>query len=359
MIYMAIANQVILFGCGFCILRAIEFSIETGRHHIHHIIFNAFNSVLLFGISMFVTGMMRIYPATSFLFTTCLFLAGPLNLLFYKQVLYPKKPALSRIWAHLLPAMVVFIFEILFQLQPADFKIRLISSFFEHPTDHVLTALFAFLIVHVTAYYVIIIRRILSDINTKETRLALRYILAIAAVIVLSIYMLLFGFIFHNKGLFALGGILITFVHISYYAGQRLFPSFFITLKSRIKKKNYERSIAGNLDTEIIRNRLLDLMEDEKIYLDYNISLNSVAESLSIKPRQFSQILNTAFRASFWDFINKYRIEEAARIIKEDTESNILSICYRTGFSSKSSFNTAFKKFTGVTPTEYRSTNGK
>jgi AraC-like DNA-binding protein len=354
-IYVAVANQIILFGCGFCMVRAIEFSIETGRHHIHHVVFNAFNSVILFGISMFITGMMRIYPATSFLFTTCLFLAGPLNLLFYQLVMYPKKPTPSAIWVHLLPAMSVFLLEILFQLQPEDFKRRLISSFFDHPTNHLLTIPFVILVAQVTAYYVIIIRTILSDINSKESRLAIRYIFVIAAVIIVSIYMLLFGFISHITWLFASGGILISFVHISYYIGQRMFPSFFITLKSRIRKKRYDTYIAASPDTEIVRNRLIDLMEDEKMFLDYDISLDSVAEKLSIKPHQFSQILNAAFGTGFWDLINKYRIDEAARLIREDPEVNILSICFRAGFNSKSSFNTAFKKFISMTPTEYKS----
>lgn len=107
-------------------------------------------------------------------------------------------------------------------------------------------------------------------------------------------------------------------------------------------------------DDEIIRNRLVYLMEEEKIFLDEGISLNSVAEKLSIKPYRLSRLLGSVFRTGFWELINKYRIEEAARIIKEDPAANILSICYRTGFNSKSSFNTAFKKFTGITPSEYK-----
>ncbi|MBN2161047.1 MAG: AraC family transcriptional regulator [Spirochaetes bacterium] len=353
-VYLCIANQITLFGCGFCIVRAIEFAIETGRHHVHHVVFNAFNSVILFGISMFITGTMRTYPATAFLFPTCLFLAGPLNLLFYQQILYPKKPAPAMIWVYLLPAMAVFLVEILFQLQPADFKREMASSFIDNPTGHSLTVVFGILIVQVTAYYALIIKAILSDVNAKESRRALRYVLIIAATIIVSIYMLLFGFIFHATWLFAAGGVLITFVHISYYIGQRIFPSFFVTLKSRIRKRRYDTYIAISPDAEIVRNRLVDLMEDEKMFLDYNISLNSVAEKLSIKPHQFSQVLNAAFRTGFWDFINRYRIDEAARLIREDPEASILSICFRTGFNSKSSFNTAFKKFTGMTPTEYR-----
>lgn len=352
--YMEIANQVILFGCGFCILRALEFSIEKGSHHFHHVIFNLFNIFILFGISMYITGMMRLYPALSFLFPTCLFLSGPLNLLFYQQILDPKKPTPSAIWAHLLPAFVAFLVEIIFQMQPPDFKRQMLSSFFDNPCAHVLTFPFAILVVHAVVYYSVIVKTILSDADSKETRLAMRYILIVAAVIIISIGLLFSGFVLRLPVLFATGGVLITFVHLSYYIGQRILPSSFLTLKSRIRKKRYDRYMLSRGDDEIIRNRLVYLMEEEKIFLDEGISLNSVAEKLSIKPYRLSRLLGSVFRTGFWELINKYRIEEAARIIKEDPAANILSICYRTGFNSKSSFNTAFKKFTGITPSEYK-----
>ena len=69
-----------------------------------------------------------------------------------------------------------------------------------------------------------------------------------------------------------------------------------------------------------------------------------------------SHVINASFNQNFRDFINSYRIEESkSRLVQDDM--NILNIAYEVGFNSKSAFNTAFKKFTGMTPKEYRKKN--
>ena len=69
-----------------------------------------------------------------------------------------------------------------------------------------------------------------------------------------------------------------------------------------------------------------------------------------------SRIINERFGASFNDFVNEYRIKEAKSALRDpgQAERTILDIMYGSGFYSKSTFNTAFKKFTGVTPSKYR-----
>ena len=69
-------------------------------------------------------------------------------------------------------------------------------------------------------------------------------------------------------------------------------------------------------------------------------------------PARYREIL----QQNFFDFINRYRIEEATRLLTnpEDKKITILEVLYKVGFNSKSSFNTLFKKYTGITPTEFR-----
>ena len=69
---------------------------------------------------------------------------------------------------------------------------------------------------------------------------------------------------------------------------------------------------------------------------------------------QLSQLLNEKLNVNFYTFINKYRIQEARRILTEEPDKSIIAIAYDVGFNSKSSFYEAFSKFTGKTPYRYR-----
>lgn len=94
-----------------------------------------------------------------------------------------------------------------------------------------------------------------------------------------------------------------------------------------------------------------------KPYLDPELTLNDLASQLKVSARQLSTLINAELGKSFFDLINSYRIEEAKKILREssDPKLTVLEVMYQVGFNSKSSFNTAFKKYTGNTPTAYRS----
>ncbi len=101
------------------------------------------------------------------------------------------------------------------------------------------------------------------------------------------------------------------------------------------------------------------LLEVKKIYKDETISLQSLSEKLSIPPYQLSQIINTKLNKNFFDLINSFRIQEAKKYLTDPAKSHltILEIAYDVGFNSKVSFNKAFKKFSEMTPSQFRKNN--
>jgi AraC-like DNA-binding protein len=107
---------------------------------------------------------------------------------------------------------------------------------------------------------------------------------------------------------------------------------------------------------EAYKKRLLALLNAEKPFLNPQVNLTDLSEKLSVSSKHLSQVINQCFNKSFFDFINSYRIQEVQHILKEskDDKMTVLEAMYQAGFNSKSSFNTAFKKETGQTPTEYR-----
>jgi AraC-like DNA-binding protein len=73
-------------------------------------------------------------------------------------------------------------------------------------------------------------------------------------------------------------------------------------------------------------------------------------------PHALSQVINEQFSSNFNDFINSYRVEDAKKMLMDPEGRNftIASIAYDSGFNTLSAFNVAFKKFTGVTPSQFR-----
>ncbi|HLL44842.1 MAG TPA: helix-turn-helix transcriptional regulator [Segetibacter sp.] len=107
---------------------------------------------------------------------------------------------------------------------------------------------------------------------------------------------------------------------------------------------------------------LVDKLEgllDKGIYINSDLTLSQLSEKLGIPSYQTSELINRYYRGSFFDFINSSRIEEVKKRLTDPAllHFSILGIAMDCGFNSKSSFNTAFKKYTGMTPSEYRKKN--
>jgi AraC-like DNA-binding protein len=107
---------------------------------------------------------------------------------------------------------------------------------------------------------------------------------------------------------------------------------------------------------EKYKKQLLTLLKTEKSFLDPEVSIADLSEKLSVSTKHLSQVINQSFNKSFFDLINTYRVQEVQQTLKEskDDKITVLEVMYEAGFNSKSSFNTAFKKETGLTPTEFR-----
>jgi len=125
--------------------------------------------------------------------------------------------------------------------------------------------------------------------------------------------------------------------------------------KNKLKNKYGTSTLTSDIVDETLP-KLMEKIEKDKVYLDPNLTLQKLSQELNIHRNHLSQIVNVEFNMKFKDFLNKYRIEEAKKLlVSPDYErETILNVAYDSGFNSKSVFNTAFKKFTGKTPSKYR-----
>jgi len=110
---------------------------------------------------------------------------------------------------------------------------------------------------------------------------------------------------------------------------------------------------------EEIRKKLVYLFEVEKIFKNDDLSLRSLSEDLSIPPHQLSWVLNKKMNVTFSGLLNSYRVEEVKKRLASpgDADKTILDIAFDAGFSTKTSFNRAFLRLTGKTPSQYRKQN--
>jgi AraC-like DNA-binding protein len=124
--------------------------------------------------------------------------------------------------------------------------------------------------------------------------------------------------------------------------------------------RRYERSGLSDIEARKLKTSLLAVMDSEKPWRDSELTLAMLAERLDSTPHKLSEVLNAEIGATFYDFVNGYRVREVQRRIKagDARALKMLALALDAGFASKSTFNQAFKKHTSQTPSGFRQAIG-
>jgi AraC-like DNA-binding protein len=174
----------------------------------------------------------------------------------------------------------------------------------------------------------------------------------VAWIVNLSVNMMFFFHLTVNHGLAAISlSAFLIFFNIMFFKGWTQSDLF-----SGIEEtKKYQSSTLSEEEAEKYLRILNRYIEKVRPFLDPELTLKKLSESVNIPSRHLSQLINENIGTNFYDFINSFRIETAKKLlIISEKEKTVSEILYEVGFNSKSSFNTAFKKDTGLTPTEFR-----
>jgi AraC-like DNA-binding protein len=134
-------------------------------------------------------------------------------------------------------------------------------------------------------------------------------------------------------------------------------PEIFVPAITEVEKEEkYQKSALTHEKRKEYLDRLTDVMEKRKPHCDPELTLPGLADILAIPVHQLSQLLNETVGQSFFDYINRARVEEAKNLLIDPAFSSytILAIATEAGFNSKTAFNTAFKKHAGTTPSAFR-----
>lgn len=342
--------------------------INKNKAHLKDRLLGLFFIVVAIAIVNFLFRFLHVYKSYPYLnrfLLSELFLIGPVFFFYIKASIDISFGFSVKTLLHFCPFILIFLFNIAFYLLSLWDGLGFIKI--SYP-DYPLKLISFFQYVHIFTYIyfsAVTIRRFnqsvqvsLSDTNNINHKNIAIMISALASIFGL-------GFLFYLTWIFDIEindadniiiPVAVTIViFITGYLNLRQ-PDFIHTVGEIQKGKKYGKSALTREKSEEEFNRLCELMENQSLYLDNDLNLIKLAEKLSLSPNHLSQIINENINQNFFDFVNRYRIEEVKKRLLADEYKNytVIAVAMDSGFNSKSVFNQAFKKFTGTTPTKYR-----
>ena len=311
------------------------------------------------------------------------FVLGPMLLFLLKALVLPKERYLPKLWLHLIPFGLVWLFLSL----PLAIAVA---------TDH-LEGFHRWYIRHEAfvnipenvfcMVYIVLSLRLLARIGqaSRETSSSDRnnlnwyrhLLIGFAIIIVLdtlcTIYELLYPMVPWNIGTaiaFCFVGLYTYLGYKGMFQSQLLLPDFLVQQlaiatpdkKDAAEEHAGQKSIVRALDShsgaeiEALKQKLYDTLQNKKVYLDDSLSLADLADELGITTKKLSELINQHLDTNFYNLINEYRVNEVIRrLALPDAEKyTLIAIAFDSGFQSKASFNRIFKQRTGKSPSDYR-----
>ncbi len=139
---------------------------------------------------------------------------------------------------------------------------------------------------------------------------------------------------------------------IVWYIFTYLYPDIYPNINAAIGR--YALTHTRNINRSQLQRTLTEIMENEKVYCDEDLTLGRLASMVSVNAHQLSEFINRELAMSFKQYINRYRIDEAKKLLESEPERSILSIGLAVGFNSKSAFYTTFTRLVKATPQAFR-----
>jgi AraC-like DNA-binding protein len=335
---------------------------------------NRFLGILYFCFSISIThffflrtGLYTQFPFMIRLSFPVLFLFGPLYY-YYVRILTDRTVLLrSRELLHGLPFVATVLMNVPFFLSSTEEKLASLRSIATPEWVHMGLVFGTIQVIHLSIYVAVVLRLLrqyderIHETKSSIERINLRWLrtgtigfIVVFAFIFVLIVLQGLGFEVLAFYSVALPLVVSAVIYILAWLGLRQ-PEIFSPAEELGKK--YERSSLTEDRVGEYAGRLQEHMTSKQPHLDAELTLPALAERVAIPPHHLSQIINSRFRTNFFDFVNGYRVEEAKRLLRDETKAayTILAIAEEAGFNSKTAFNAAFKRVTGQTPSEFRS----
>ncbi len=281
------------------------------------------------------------------------FLYGPLLFMYTYRLLL--KGQMKNRKYHFLPAIVFFSLNIIFEVIGFE---QFGDQFFEI----YFSILSTFFFIQIIIYLALSIRLITFYKKSIDHELSytpsINYLATIVSIIGFCVLLFLVDFVAEAYGL----GVDLTFMNyhiawmsislltfiLAYYAIAQ--PALF-----RIMPVKENSNVIDISDLKRTKTELLNQMENQKLYLDPELSLLAIANLLGRRKEIISKVINQGLNKNFYQFVNEYRIEEFKQLVEQQDKKHIthLGLAFEAGFKSKTTFYKAFKEIVGSTPAQY------
>jgi len=307
----------------------------------------------------FKSGMILYIPWLIYTDMTTAFAIGPFAYFYIKTVLGLKTKSYLKYTLHFIPAAAVLgaiITNNIIDGELVRYYLHFPSNYPVYSVNPMIRVIDFISNIYMIFYFILIIKTIYNLLNNKnhKSMKELNIIFYYMFFIVLFSLMMLIASATGNNILNITAIYLLTLSGIWYFIFSFRYPEFTQKAIREAKSIRYENSILNGIDADVVLERLDELMEDEKIYIDEELTMQKLSEFLMITPHQFSKMLNSKRKMNFRTLVNSYRIKEAMNQMADYPDKTILEIALASGFNSKSSFNSVFMKSTGATPSDYR-----
>tara|TARA_R110002049_G_scaffold139113_1_gene299656 strand:- start:284 stop:1315 length:1032 start_codon:yes stop_codon:yes gene_type:complete len=301
-------------------------------------------------------------------------LYAPLSYLYVVSIIKRKINFEIKDGLHFIPFMILVLYLVPFYLSSGEEKIALTNS------SGSLTYGFGFIsnakLAYNLSYFPFIIREVLlyrkklkeqySSIEKHNLNWLQVFTLCLVSMVIFTVGIQIVGYYSNVDDKFWMFNLIAVtvFVYSIGYLGL-IQPEFFTDFEKHLeakeetgveKEESYTKSgLDDGLGREISE-RLLRLMDEEKPFTNNELSLRNLADMLEVSSHNLTEVINKFSNKNFYDFVNAYRVEEVKSRIKNPENNNytLLAIGLESGFNSKSSFNSVFKKHTGQTPSQYK-----
>lgn len=321
-------------------------------------------SVQLLHIVLFWTGQLESVPWFWGVVWPFPYLYGPLLWLHVRAVFGQPPRLRPLLLLHAVPALAFAAFFWRFYLMPGVIKREMLAAARAAPAGGaapLLLVVFGLQLAHFGAYLWFALRASVGEAERDRPR-RLRWVRRLSAAFGASFacwfaYGLAVGLgLPYSRGVDAAATVVMSLSIYAFGYTALRDPEIFLGELASRGPGRYQGSPLGEPEVAAQRERLHAVMRERRPWRDARLRLDDLAALVGLPGYQLSQVINQGFGERFQDYVNRHRVEEARRLLADPARRSepLLDLAFEAGFNNKTSFNEAFKKFTGTTPSAYR-----